>query len=243
MLLATALLSAGWLMKPFPVLMLAALAPLLAISESAKPGIFWEKLEYILVALLFSFWAAHLFDLPFVLPAIGQAIAGTLVLAAVAVSRITLGKGASAFVFVSAWLALEFLLLKAGLGAPTLFLADAFSTLPGWTGWSRHLGYLATTAWILLANVALYKAFWNERRLHFGWLITFLIIAVGPVGYSVIWANPGIARSEMLALYQGNASGVSATYVKNGELLARTCSWVSALIILFAFVKLKTTKR
>lgn len=243
MLLAVGLLSAGWLMKPLPVLMLGALAPLLAISEQARWGVFWEKLEYILVAFLFSFWAARLFELPFVMPAIGQAIACTLVFGAAALARFALGPVASAFLFFCAWLGLEFAMLRAGLATHVLFLADAFSNRPHWTAWNAQLGYLATSAWILLANLVLYKACWSERSPRIGWLIAFLVVAAGPIGYSLAQPGAALVRSDMVGLYQGVTVNQAPAYAKHGEWVARTCAAVAALVILFTLVKLKISKR
>jgi hypothetical protein len=242
MLLATALLSAAWLMKPLPVLMLAAFAPLIAISEEARPGIFWEKLEYILVAFLFSFWAAHMFELAFVLPALLQAIAATLVFAAATLTRTALGPVASAFMLVSGWLALEYALLRAGLAGQVLFLADAFSNQSGWTGWNMQLGYLAAGAWILPANLALYKTFWTKRKLHIGWLVIFLAVAAGPVVWSLALSGGGIGRIDMMSVYGDGELSAIMPYAKNGEVAARTGAWVAALVILFTLVKLKTSK-
>lgn len=239
MLLATALLSGGWLMKPVPVLMFGALAPLMAISAQAKPGLFWEKLEYILVAFVFSFWAAHLFDLNFVLPAIGQAIVYTLVFAAVAIARPTLGTTAAAFVLLATWLGVEFLLLKLGLARYALFLADAFAARPAWTGWTTHTGYLAISAWVLVANLMLYRAFWGETPLQVGWLIAAAVVVIVPIGYSLVVDATSVTRDQMLTLSRGGEVASNALYARNGEVVARTCSWVAALVILFALVKSK----
>lgn len=239
MLLATVLLSGGWLMKPVPVLMFGALAPLIAISAQAKPGLFWEKLEYILIAFLFSFWAAHLFDLQFVLPAIAQAIVCTLVFAAVAVARPALGATASAFVLLATWLGIEFLLLKLGLARHVLFLADAFAGRPAWTGWSTQTGYLAISAWVLVANLLVYRTFWGETPLHMGWLIGVVLVVAVPIVYSLLGDVTGATREQMLALSQGQSVPGNAVYARHGEVVARTCSWVAALVILFALVKSK----
>lgn len=237
MLLATALLSGGWLMKPVPVLTFGALAPLIAISAQAKPGLFWEKLEYILVAFVFSLWAAHLFALDFVVPAIGQAIVYTLVFGAVAIARPTLGSTASAFVLLAIWLGVEFLLLKLGLAGHALFLADAFAAHPAWTGWTTHTGYLAISAWVLVANLMLYRAFWGETPLQAGWLIAAAVVIIVPIGYSLVVDVTSVTRDQMMTLSRGGEVPSNAVYARNGEVVARTCSWIAVLIILFAFVK------
>jgi hypothetical protein len=243
MVLATLLLSGAWLMKPVPVFVFAALAPLIAISEQAKPGLFWEKLEYILVAFLFSFWAARLFDLQFVLAAIGQAIVFTLVFAAVAAARPALGNVAAALVFVATWLGVEFLLLKTGLAPRALFLADALSGRPEWTRWTPELGYLATTAWILVANLALHQTFWSGAPIRWGWLTVFVVWVVAPIIYSLLQATDGVTREQMLALYASTGDAGNGRYALHGEVVARTCSWVAALVILFTLVKLKINRK
>ena len=243
MLMATVMLSGGWLMKPVPVLMFGALAPLMAISEQAKPGLFWERLEYILLAFLFSFWAAHLFELAFVLPAIGQAIISTLVFGAVTFARPTLGRSAAAFLLLASWLALEFLLVKTGFAQNALFLADAFSGRANWTGWTPQAGYLAGSAWVLLANFALYRACWGESPVQPGWLVFFLMVVITPIGYSLFHNLEGVTREQMLLLYSGSPAIPDAEYARGGEVVARTCAWVAVLVILFVLVKGKINRK
>lgn len=237
MLLAAALLSGGWLMKPVPVFMFGALAPLIAISEQAKPGVFWEKLEYILVAFLFSFWAAHLFDLNSVLSAIAQAIVCTLVFGAAAFARPALGAAAASFVLLAAWLTAEFVFVKLGLSGHVLFLADAFAAHPAWTAWSQPTGYLGISAWVLAANLALHRTFWGPAPLQPGWLVVFVLLIAVPITYAYLSGTPGVGRADMLDLYQGGNPGSKDMYGRHGEVVARTCSWIAVLIILFAFVK------
>jgi type III secretory pathway component EscV len=56
---ATLLLSAGWLMKSFPILIFVAIAPLFAIADLAKDKDSpWNHLELILLSLSVSFFSA-----------------------------------------------------------------------------------------------------------------------------------------------------------------------------------------
>jgi hypothetical protein len=195
------------------------------------------------VAFLFSFWAAHLFDLKFVVSAIGQAIVFTLVFAAVAVARPALGKVAAAFVLVATWLGIEFLLLKIGLAPQILFLADAMSGRPEWTRWTPEVGYLAVSAWILVANLVVHQTFWGEAPVQWGWLAVFVVWVVGPILYSVFQTSEGVVREQMITLYSSGSVPTDSRYAQHGEVVARTCSWVAALVILFTLVKLKINRK
>ncbi|MEQ8424472.1 MAG: hypothetical protein RIA63_07165, partial [Cyclobacteriaceae bacterium] len=52
-----------------------------------------------------------------------------------------------------------------------------------------------------------------------------------------------IVREEMMQLYSGGSNDQLSSYHKNGEIIPRTAAWISVLILLFTFVKTKTTKR
>src|SRR6478735_10790166 len=78
-LIATFLLTAGWLMKSFPILIFAGFAPLFALTDQIKKEeVFWESFEWILLALCISFFAAHLFSMTSLPSVFVQGIAFTL---------------------------------------------------------------------------------------------------------------------------------------------------------------------
>lgn len=130
---ATLLLAAGWLMKPFPVLIFAALAPLFAISDQARehPSP-WNRFELILLALSIGLLAAHAFDLSTLIPVLLQAILFTFVFVGYAFAYKNLGARLGKFTIIFFWLGLEYLVLKLPWHTKVVYLADSILLKPDW---------------------------------------------------------------------------------------------------------------
>src|SRR5213075_25670 len=73
-IVSASLLVLAFLMKSFPVLIFAALAPLLSIVDSAEDARLWSRSELVLVALAAGYLAAHVFDFSFLVTCLAQAI-------------------------------------------------------------------------------------------------------------------------------------------------------------------------
>ncbi|MBK7651070.1 MAG: hypothetical protein IPJ20_10460 [Flammeovirgaceae bacterium] len=81
--LSAVLLTAGWLMKPFPVFIFVGFAPLFALVDYAREAKNpWNRFELILLALSISLFAASFFDFQVIIFVLVQAIAFTLTLLA-----------------------------------------------------------------------------------------------------------------------------------------------------------------
>jgi hypothetical protein len=73
--ISAAMLSGGWLMKSFPLLIFFGFAPLFAIVDQTKQEhSFWTNIEFILLALFVSFFAANGFEGHSIIKSIVQAI-------------------------------------------------------------------------------------------------------------------------------------------------------------------------
>lgn len=241
-LLACALLVAAWLMRSFPVVIFAALAPLLAISDHAAKDNVWNKLELAGVAVAIAIWAGHLFAAGAVVYSLLQAIAVTLTFVVYAFTRQSLGARLGKLPLLLFWLALEYAFLKLQVASYVIFLADSMQLKTDWFRWTEKTGYLGVSLWILLANLAFYHALLqNGLRLPF--LLAFAVIVAAPIVYSYTLSNTAIGRSAMVTFYQGNGGPWPEFYVEKGEWIPRTSAWISVLIILFALVKNNTTKR
>ncbi len=236
------LLSAGWLMKPFPIFIFFGFAPLFAIADQAKEGDdFWVNIEFILLALVVSFFAAHSFNVSFLVSAIVQAIVFALAFLGYSFSYQSLGSRLGKFTIIFFWLGLEYILLKLSWREQTIFLADVIQLRPEWLKWNVYTGYLGSSLWILCSNLLLYTAVF-KGKLNWYLLVLTLICLTGPVIYSLILKMDGITRLQMISLYS-DVKVESVNYAKGGELVTRTAAWISIAILLLAFVKSQTKKK
>jgi hypothetical protein len=237
-----ALLSAGWFMKPFPIFMFIGLAPFFAILDHTLEGdSFWENCEMILLGLAVFFFAAFLFDTSSIIIVLVLAIIFTIPFLAYAFAHENLGPRTGKFIIVIFWIGIEYVLLKIQWPNQTIFLADALQITNKWFRWNHETGYLGATAWILLANWVFYAGILREG---INWyLIVFGVTIVGgPIIYSLMQETKPILRADMLELYRSNSVS-DVGYAAKGELVARTCAWLSVLIVLFALVKSRVTKK
>ncbi|MCW5910164.1 MAG: hypothetical protein KIT62_03770 [Cyclobacteriaceae bacterium] len=243
--IAVLLLSAAWLMKSFPVLIFAALAPLFAISDQAKDHSSpWNRFELILLALGIALLAAHAFDFSFVVFAAIQAIALTLAFVGYAFAYQSLGPRLGKFTIIFFWLGLEYLFLKLPWNTDVTYLANALQLQPGWHNWTTYTGYLGVTLWILVVNLLFYQAVFKPSGFNVYYFIAALIFIVIPVVYSIQMKEEGIGYSHMMQLYAFTVTGaLPGKYSQQGEVVARTAAWVSVLIILLSFVKNYTRKK
>jgi hypothetical protein len=232
---ATALLSAGFLMRSFPVLAFAGLAPLFAITDHTTDNNFWNKLELIWVSIIIALFAWYQFDFGMALPVLLQGIAITMAFGAYTYSRKGLGAGLGKLPLILFWLATEYLLLKFFADKPVFFLADAVYGKTDWLRWTNSTGYLGASLWILTANFALYLGLF-QKGLRVAYLVIFLIVIVGPIFYSYTLQSDYVARLNMLLLYMNDPASAEG-YNARGEWIPRTAAWISVLILLSAFVK------
>lgn len=235
-ILGAMLLGAGFLMRPFPVLVFAGLAAAYALADYAEGDFFWNKLELVLVVLLAGFYCGYGLAGGKFVPSLLQAISATLAFAAFSFARQSLGSRLGKIPLLLFLLALEYIILKAGFGDQAFFLADAMRLKTDWVRWTSETGYLGISLWILVANHLFYLGAFREG-LSVPWLLVFLAIVLGPILYSYMLTTPGIDRHTMLLAYSGNVPAETDNYSLRGEWIPRTAAWVSTLILVFAFVK------
>ena len=231
-------------MKSFPILIFGGIAPLFAISEIAKDKDPWNHLEVILLSLVISFFCGSIFDTSQIILIIAQSILITMAFGGYAFAYQSLGSRLGKFTIIFFWLALEYLMLKLPWRNDFFFLADALQLQTDWFGWTANLGYLAISLWILVVNLIFYLAFFKSTSINWVMIILSLILIAGPIIYSIYYLDtPGINRDLMIALYNGETAGLTENYKDRGELITRSATWVSLLIVLLALVKNKTKKK
>ena len=242
---ATLLLSAGGLMKSFPVLIFIGIAPLFAISDIAKDKDSpWNHLELILVTLAIFLFCTRIFDTTQLILVLAQAILLTLAFAGYAFSYQNLGSRLGKFTIIFFWLALEYLMLKLPWRSDFYFLADALELQASWWKWNANLGYMVISAWVLIVNLIFYLGFFKSSSINWYLISLAFLLVTGPIMYSVYYFEaPGINREQMIALYSNVSTTLSENYTKRAELISRSATWVSVLIILLALVKNKIKKK
>jgi hypothetical protein len=241
-LAGTLLLSAGWFMKPFPVLMFIGLAPFFAILDhTLKTENFWENTELILLGLAIFLFTAFSLELTSLVKVIFLAIVFTLPFLGFAFIHESFGTRTGKFIVIILWLACEYVMLKVQWPKQTIFLADAFQIPSNWTRWNHETGYLGASAWIILANWIFYVGV-LRKEVNWFFIVMGVLIVTVPIGYSFSLDAKPILRKDMLELYRNNTIQ-DAVYMAKGELVARTCAWLSVLIVLFAIVKSRVTKK
>ena len=187
---ATLLLSAGWLMKSFPVLILIGIAPLFAISDAAKDkDTPWNHLELILLALAISLLCASVFDTSQWIMAFAQAIVLTLAFAGYAFSYQSLGSRLGKFTIIFFWLGLEYLMLKLPWQNDFYFLADSLELQSSWWKWNADIGYLGVSSWVLIVNLIFYLAFLKSSYINWYLVVLAVFLVAGPVIYSIFYLN------------------------------------------------------
>lgn len=236
----TVLLAAGLFMRAFPILVFVALAPFFAILDhTIESENFWENAELILIGLAIGLLAAFAFDMSAIITILILAIIFTLPFIGFAFAHENLGARTGKFIVIIIWLGLEYVLVKLQWPKQTVYLADSLQAWPAWVRWNTETGYLGASLWILMSNWLVYAA---VLRQGFQWplVLLALVVMLGPMIYSYsLYATP-IVRETMLELYRHDTVSKS-DYAAKGELVARTCAWLSVLILVFAGVKSRTS--
>ena len=237
-LLAAVLFSAAVLMKVFPILIFIALAPLFRLTATQTDAEnFWEHADLILFTLGIGFFCEKFFDLSHILSISVMAILYTLPFIGYVYVKQVLGPKTGIFLIIIFWSALEYLVLKLTTSNQLIFLTDLIQMKPEWLRWTFRTGYLSGTVWILASNWIVERAFRNEK-IQWPLIVLALIIIAGPIIYGYLNTTEAPDRALMLSFYN-NGAAAPGTYAERGEWLARTCAWVSVLVLLFTIVRQK----
>src|SRR5690348_14816259 len=137
-IISACLLSAGWLMKSFPVLIFAAIAPLFAIQDHARDNDrFWSLTELILGSLAVGLFAARLFEMQYLANSLVQAIILSLAFVSSSFAHQRLGNWAGHFTTIIFWIAIEYAVMKSPWSGSFLLLGDVFTHKTEWLGWTQ----------------------------------------------------------------------------------------------------------
>ena len=237
------LLSGGWLMASFPILIFFGIAPLFALADRVTPSSpAWEKMEWILLAMTISFFASTAFHPGSLVASMVYGILLTLSFLAHAWVVRVHGPRAGKITIVLFWLAIEYGLLKVRPDT-SIYLADALRLQMTWTGWNSYTGYLGASCWILVVNAMWYQTFLAKSDFQWTWLVAAVTLLVGPIIYSHFLDAVAVSRLDMVSLYADKTIFEDVTYLAQGEWVVRTATWLSILILLYTTVRSKTKKR
>jgi hypothetical protein len=139
-------------------------------------------------------------------------------------------------------LAIEYGVLKIQYPKDPVFVADALQSVNQWTRWNVYTGYLGASFWILLINLFLYKGIFEKPSWHWPSILFAIITISIPCYISYGMETYSLIRSDMEQLYHASGYLRNNTYVQHGEVIARTSAWVSVLMIIFIFVRVRTKK-
>jgi apolipoprotein N-acyltransferase len=170
-LLGPLLLWVGWPVHPapLPILLLLGLVPLLRLAQvlraqGASGGRWWRwsYLYLLLWNVLTTYWVAY--------STLGGGIAANVLNAALQSlpllafwhTRRLAGPALGYLSFVVYWLAFEQLHLTWDLSWPWLTLGNGFAAVPGWVQWYEYTGQLGGSLWVLLANLAVFRAMFGR---------------------------------------------------------------------------------
>lgn len=240
---AALFLTGGWVMGQFPILIFFGLAPVFALANPRETvDSVFGKMELVLLVLGLGLVTRALLLSTSLVMSIVTAIALTLACVLHAWMRQALGSRSSPITIVLFWLGIEYLLLKF-MPVHATYLADALALMPTWTRWTIYTGYLGISLWVLMVNYCMYFAFLRNQWLHPGWLITGILLIIGPIAYSYSLSSPPISREMMINLYGNVSTEGDVVYLARGEWVVRTAAWISTLVVLFALVRHQTGKK
>ncbi|MDX1627438.1 MAG: hypothetical protein R3345_01995 [Fulvivirga sp.] len=226
----------------FPLLLLVALAPLLAILQ-IEHTFRWKYFDLIvLVVLLISLLlgGAIANKSPFLYLPYAASVWVAFVMYSFTQNHVQNHFGL--LVWGIYWITIEYLLLVIEASFAYYTLGAEIANI-GLTPWSGSTGILGVSAWVLFSNAMIYIVLFKANGLlegNFRWLslsyavILIFLPAIIPSIFELDFK--AISAQEVYNLYAGRPIE-NTSYQQTGEFLGRTGAWVSVLVIIYTFVK------
>ncbi|MFD1095262.1 apolipoprotein N-acyltransferase [Salegentibacter chungangensis] len=243
-LLSGILLALAWPTYGFPLLLFFAFVPLLLaefnIRNSKLRLIKWRifglsYLSFFIWNLVTTYWIYYstAFGGAFAI-LVNSLLMATVFLLYHVVAKRTNFTAASAF-FISIWIVFEKLHLDWEFSWPWLNLGNAFSEYYQWVQWYEYTGTFGGTLWVLLVNIAifkaviLYKEFKDKSIIYRGVFKSTLIIALPiAISYLLLYNFKTPEKSLEAVIIQPNIDPYTEKYNTNdtrvGELLLKLAS-------------------
>jgi apolipoprotein N-acyltransferase len=215
------LLTFGWPVNGFPLILFFAFVPLLIIEDhiyNNKSQFNWFSFfGYSFIAILIwnilaTYWIYYSTEVGFVLAMIINSLFMALTLSLFHFTRTVLKNNSYYIIFIIYWIAFEYIHLNWELSWSWLNLGNGFANHPAWIQWYEYTGTLGGTLWIALVNFLIFftiKLFLNKeirqrRRLSFAAIAAGIILF--PIIISVImyYAHEDKGRSISVVSVQPN---------------------------------------
>ncbi|MDD2635157.1 MAG: apolipoprotein N-acyltransferase [Bacteroidales bacterium] len=102
-----------------------------------------------------------------------------------------LGRKIGYLVFVSNWVAFEYLLIHSQLSWPWMILGNSFSNSIGLIQWYEFTGHLGGSAWIMTVNILIFETIRlivkkSEKKKIYSYIIGLSLLVLLPISYSLI---------------------------------------------------------
>lgn len=144
------------------------------------------------------------------------------------------------FSIVLFWFSVQYLFVKLFPSSCLFITADAPSIPSEWVRWNIKTGFLGGSLWFLAANFFIYRTFSAPPGANRA-ALALAVLSIGVPAYiSSIMTATSLQMDDLINLYRYNEG--SFPYLTSGEVIPRTASWISILIIIFTLVKIKTQK-
>ena len=237
--LSTLLFILTWNIPSFPVFIFVAFIPLFLLLDLHESKLKIDRIVFGVLTL------GVILSRPFTF----QSLIGTLlfgIFISLAFKGFQFSQSVSPkakkIMLIIGMLAIEYGVLKIHYPKDPVFIADALQSVNEWTRWNVYTGYLGTSFWILMVNLLLYKGIFEKPIWHWPSILFAIITLSIPCYISYGMETDCLMRSDMEQLYHSGGYLRNNAYVQHGEVIARTAAWVSMLMIIFIFVKVRTKK-
>jgi hypothetical protein len=243
----------GYVLSSFPFLIMLALAPLFKLYEEIKTR---NKRIPILLLILLLFPIIISYSLFYLLTSTGPVIFFSMIYGIMmsltfimywftdTYSKNRLGF----FTLFLYWLSMEYVAIKLMPEMAYFLLGTTWLSYPAWVAWNAQTGMMGISAWILTGNILLYYALFKGKGIiegHFRPLtLVYVLMAICipiVISYQFFSPTPIITVPEVIIAYSQPSEMPLAfkDYAITGEVFGRTSAWITVLIVLYSFVKLK----
>ena len=170
-LLSALLLSLPWRVPHTGWLLLIALLPLFWVeaeySRQARRGCWkYYTLTFLVWNALTCYWVSKATLAGGIFAVVGNAFQMFLIFALFRWAKRRMGQGLGYFFLAVLWMAWEYFYFDAEISWPWLVLGNGFADTTSLIQWYEYTGVLGGSAWVFLANVALWKLWetWQAQR-------------------------------------------------------------------------------
>ncbi|MDD4149154.1 MAG: apolipoprotein N-acyltransferase [Bacteroidales bacterium] len=202
-ILSGILLSLTWTDYPIGALVLIAFIPLLLILEqllktnnknNSTVFFLYSLLSFLIWNGISTYWMMYASVPGGIATIFLNSIFMAFVMYLTFISFKSLGRRIGYLVFVSNWVAFEYLLIHSQLSWPWMILGNAFSNSISLVQWYEFTGYIGGSAWIMSVNLLIFETVRQiaknaEKKRIRSYAIGLMLLILLPVSYSLIRFN------------------------------------------------------